>query len=266
MTTFKISHATDTTDTILFQVASINGAKKLVTVSTTDLIAFQTVVAVCSNKAWFSSHQEIKVPKSFMTNETTSWIALVTVLLTASNAELTLFLNSSLVLYTPTKIAITLAITAMTARNGAPKDETIPTILANVTLNALPPVFSKVNHAETFETAPAIKLIVLISLAITEITPPIAIKAGPADTAISPNHFCQGASGRLSHIVFKTRTTLSLKVKIVSFKSSIKPSMSASPLPSPATRFSNDAFIDWKEPATVSLASFAVVPVIPSLS
>ena len=70
--TLIISQATDMTDTILFHVASMNGAKKLVTVSTTDLIAFQTVVAVCSNKAWFSSHQEIKVPKISMTNETTS--------------------------------------------------------------------------------------------------------------------------------------------------------------------------------------------------
>ena len=211
ITTFKMSQATDTTDTILFHVASMNGAKKLVTVSTTVLIAFHTVVAVCSNNAWFSFHHEIKAPKSSITKLTASWIALVIAVLTASNAELTLFLNSSLVLYTPTKIAIKLAITAITTRNGAPSEDTTPTILANVRLRALPPEFNRVNHAETLEKIPPKKVIILMSLPMPAATPPITVRTGPADTRIRPSHFCHGSSGKLSQIVPMTVFTFLAK-------------------------------------------------------
>ena len=95
--------------------------------------------------------------------------------------------------------------------------------------------------------------------------PNIAI-IGPAAPMISAAHLTQPSTGRLSQIVPRTRTTLSLNVMIVCFMFSISCLILASLLPRPATKFSAAAFMELNDPETVVLASLAVVPVTPSLS
>ena len=83
------------------------------------------------------------------------------------------------------------------------------------------------------------------------------------ETTITPIHFCQSSSGKLSHIVESTPLTLSTNVFTVSHRFCMSNSMSALESPKPAVKFWSAAFMESNEPLTVSLASLAVVPVMP---
>ena len=165
------------------------------------------------------------------------------------------------------------AIPANAARAAA---ETPLAALPNETIMASPPskaIEKPSTAAVPLEKNPASELIappIVLSAETTFPTQiikvPSTVIIGPAAPTISAVHLTQPSTGRLSQIVPRTRTTLSLNVMIVCFMFSMSCLILASLLPRPATKFSAAAFMELNEPETVVLASLAVVPVTPSLS
>ena len=91
---------------------------------------------------------------------------------------------------------------------------------------------------------------------------PITNSTGPADTANLSKSFCQSSKGMLSHIVLTTLFMLPAAILNASTMFLASCSTSASGLPNPPRKSCTLALAMPIEPLTVSIASFAVVPVI----
>ena len=161
---------------------------------------------------------------------------------------------------------------AIPANAASEAAETPSTVEANETITDSPPSKAIENPSTVsvaVEKIPKNSPIVLIAettFPTHAISEPRANITGPTVPMIKAVHLTQPSTGRLSQIVPRTRTTLSLNVMMVCFMFSMSCLILASLLPRPATKFSAAAFMELNEPDTVVLASLAVVPVTPNLS